>query len=499
MNAVEAHLPILQVLVPLVGALLTAFSRRAGIAWALSLLVSWTCFAIAVWLLLKVTQTGQAISYVMGDWPIPQGIEYRVDTLNAFVLMLVTSVGAVVMLFAKRSVAREVDTHQQAWFYTMYLLCLAGLLGITVTGDAFNVFVFLEVSSLSTYVLIALGRHRRAVLASYQYLIVGTIGATFYVIGVALLYLVTGSLNLGDIASRLGDASAEFSRPVLAALAFLTAGISLKLALFPLHVWLPNAYAYAPSTATAFLAGTATKVAIYLLIRIFFSVFGVSMSFESLPVGDVLLVLSIAAMFLASFSAVFEAHAKRMLAYSSVAQIGYITLGISLANEAGLTGSVVHLFNHAITKAALFLAMGAVFYRIGTLRISEFAGIGRKMPLTMAVFVIGGLSLIGVPGTAGFISKWYLAVGALEKGYWPVLFLIVMSSLIAVVYVGRVVEAAYFREPSKHVSEAVEPPFSMLLPMLLLAGATIYFGIDTRASVDIAAAAASNLLLGGFQ
>ena len=175
------------------------------------------------------------------------------------------------MPFARRSVAFEIEGDKQAWFYTMYLLCLTGLLGITITGDAFNAFVFLEVSSLSTYVLIAMGRDRRALLASYQYLIMGTIGATFYVIGVGLLYLVTGSLNMVDIASRLGPASVEQLRPIVVALAFLTVGISLKLALFPLHVWLPNAYAYAPSFATAFLAATATKVAVYLFLRIFFS------------------------------------------------------------------------------------------------------------------------------------------------------------------------------------------------------------------------------------
>jgi multicomponent Na+:H+ antiporter subunit D len=496
MNSIESQLPILQVLVPLVGAVITAFFRRGVLSWAVALVVSWLSFAIAAWLLIKVAHSGETISYVMGPWSVPQGIEYRVDVLSAFVLVVVTSVGAVVMPYARKSVAQEVDSHRQAWFYTMYLLCLAGLLGITVTGDAFNVFVFMEISSLATYVLIALGRHRRGLLASYQYLIVGTIGATMYVIGVALLYLVTGSLNLADIASRLGPASAEFSRPILAALAFLTVGVCLKLALFPLHVWLPNAYAYAPSVATAFLAGTATKVAVYLLMRIFFSVFGVNFTFETLPVAHVLLVLSVAAMFLASFSAIFENHAKRMLAHSSVAQIGYITLGISLANQAGLTSSVVHLFNHAVTKAVLFLAMGAVFYRIRSLRIDDFAGLGRKMPLTMAVFVVGGLSIIGVPGTAGFISKWYLAIGALEKGYWPLLFMIVLSSLIAVVYIGRVVEAAYFREPTARTSEAREPPASMLIPMLVLAGATIYFGLDTRATVDVSAAAA-NLLLGG--
>ncbi|MCB1509729.1 MAG: monovalent cation/H+ antiporter subunit D family protein [Hyphomicrobiaceae bacterium] len=497
MSSIEAHLPILQVLVPLFGALVSAFFRRGVFAWAVALVVSWACFFISAWLLVKVMQTGQTLSYVMGGWSVPQGIEYRIDVLNAFVLVLVTSVGAVVMLYAKRSVAHEVDTHRQAWFYTMYLLCLTGLLGITVTGDAFNVFVFLEVSSLATYVLIALGRHRRGLLASYQYLIVGTIGATFYVIGIGLLYVVTGSLNLGDIAERLGPASADYSRPILAGLAFLTVGICLKLALFPMHVWLPNAYAYAPSVATAFLAGTATKVAVYLLLRIYFTLFGKAFTFAQLHVAEVLLVLSVAAMFLASFSSVFEQHAKRMLAYSSVAQIGYITLGISIANQLALAGGIVHLFNHAVTKAALFLAMGAVFYRTGTLRIDDFAGLGRKMPLTMAAFVIGGLSIIGVPGTAGFVSKWYLAIGALEKGYWPLVFVIMLSSLIAVVYIGRIVEAAYFREATDRVASVREAPASMLVPLWILTAATVYLGIDTRATADVALSAAKMLLGGG--
>jgi multicomponent Na+:H+ antiporter subunit D len=498
MRALEPHLPVLPVLVPLFGALLSAFFRRGTMAWGVALIATWGAAAVAWWLLVKILSTGQPISYLMGGWAVPWGIEYRVDVLNAFVLMLVTSVGAILMPYARKSVAQEIAPHAQAWFYTMYLLCLTGLLGITVTGDAFNVFVFLEISSLSTYVLIAMGRHRRALLAAYQYLIVGTIGATFYVIGIGLLYLVTGSLNMVDVASRLAGAPPEFSRPILAGLAFLTVGVCLKLALFPLHVWLPNAYAYAPSVATAFLAGTATKVAVYLLLRLFFSVFGVAISFKTLPVSDVLIILSVAAMILASLSAVFEDNAERMLAYSSVAQIGYITLGIALANQSGLTGSIVHLLNHAVMKAALFMALGAVVYRMGAAKISDLAGLGRKMPLTMATFVVAGLGIIGVPGTAGFISKWYLALGALERGYWPLVFVIVASSLIAVVYVGRVAEAVYFREASEAGAKAKEPPASMLVPILVLGALTIVLGIDTRVSADIAAAAAK-MLLGGLK
>jgi len=489
----EQQLPALQVILPLFGALICALMRRGSLAWGIALGVSFAMPVISGVLLAEVLSNGP-ISYHLGGWAPPWGIEYRVDTLGAYLLMLISAIGALIMPYARASVAREISADKQAWFYTMYLLCLTGLLGIAITGDAFNIFVFLEVSSLSTYVLIAMGKDRRALLSAYQYLIMGTIGATFYVIGIGLLYSVTGTLNLVDLTARISEIGP--SRPVLAALAFLEVGISLKLALFPLHVWLPNAYAYAPSVVTAFLAATATKVAVYLYLRFLFSVFGVSVVFKGLPVPEILLALSIAAMFGASLVAVFQDNIKRMLAYSSVAQIGYITLGIGLANKMGLTGGVVHLINHAMMKGALFMAIGAVVYRVGSARLEDFAGIGRRMPLTMAVFTLGGLSIIGTPGTVGFVSKWYLAVGALDKGWWWLMFLLVASSLVSVVYIGRVVEVIWFR-PLLHTGTTVrEVPLAMLVPMLLLATATIYFGIDTTLTAGIAGRAVDMLLAG---
>jgi multicomponent Na+:H+ antiporter subunit D len=203
-------------------------------------------------------------------------------------------------------------------------------------------------------------------------------------------------------------------------------------------------------------------------------------------------------MFIASILAVYEDSIERMLAYSSVAQIGYITLGLAIANRAGLTGSIVHLLNHAVMKATLFMAIGAVVYRLGTSCMSELAGIGRKMPITMALFILAGLSIIGVPGTAGFISKWQLGVGAVNAGMWPLVFVLVASSLIAVVYVGKVVEVAYFRKPGDNLSEARDPPATMLIPMIILAAATIYFGLDTTWSAKIADSAAQ-ILVGGLK
>lgn len=496
MSSLQEHLPILQILVPLFGAILAALTRSGVVAWVIAAIASAIAPFISAGLLLRVTETGQPISYVMGAWSAPWGIEYRVDLLNGFILLLISLIGLVSIPYARKSVASEINSHKQPWFYAMYLLCLSGLLGIVVTGDAFNAFVFLEISSLATYTLIALGRHRRALLSAYQYLIMGTIGATFYIIGVGLLYVVTGTLNFVDLASRIGPAMTDYSRPIIAALAFMTVGISLKLALFPLHNWLPNAYAYAPSFATAFLAGTATKAAIYLLIRIFFSIFAVAIPFRSLPVTEIVLILSLAAMFVASFAAIFEGNAKRMLAYSSVAQIGYITLGIALANKMGLAGSLVHVFNHAIMKTALFFALGAIVYRTGIASMASLAGIGRKMPITTAAFVVAGLGLIGVPGTAGFISKWYLAVGAIDHGWTWLVFAIVLSSLLAVLYIGRFVEIAYFREPSADLAAAREPPMTMLAPLIALAAATIYLGFDTRLTGGVATRIAEYLLGG---
>lgn len=493
MDAIKPHFPILVVLLPLFGSLLCALLRRGTVAWLVALIVSLVLPFVAGVMLYDVVTTGVSLTYKLGNWEAPFGIVYKVDALSGFVLTLITVIGAAILPFARKSVAYEIDSHLQSWYYCMYLLCLAGLLGITITGDAFNAFVFLEVSSLATYVLIALGKHRRALLASYQYLIMGTIGATLYVVGIGLLYVVTGSLNFDDIAVRLGPAVAERSAPVMAALGFIFVGLSLKLALFPMHVWLPNAYTYAPSFATAFLAGTATKAAVYLLVRLLFTVFGKSVAFETMPVGHVLIALGVAAMFIAAVAAVFEENAKRMLAYSSVSQMGYITLGIGLANVAGLTGALSHVANHAVMKTALFLALGAVVYRIGTVRLSEIGGLGRKMPLTLGAFAVAGIGLMGTPGTAGFISKWYLVMGALDKGWWSLVFAIVLSSLISVIYIGRITEVLWFKEPQGAVLKARDPPASMLVPLWLLAFATVYLGFDTRATAGVASIIAENL------
>jgi multicomponent Na+:H+ antiporter subunit D len=488
---IRDNLPALQIVVPLVTAPLLILLRRRGLVTAFVLLATWITFGISLALLHQVLTDGP-FAYALGGWAAPWGIEYRVDLLSGFVLVLVSGIGAFVCTYSPLSVALEVPYRTYGSFYAMFMLCLTGLLGITITGDMFNVFVFLEVSALSSYVLISMGSDRRALPAAYRYLIMGTIGATFILIGVGLLYMMTGTLNMADMAGRLD--SVEHTRTVIAAFGFLTVGIALKMALFPLHLWLPNAYAYSPSVVSAFIAATSTKVSVYLLIRVFLTVFGVEYAFRDMPLVYVVMPLALIGIVSGSLVAVFQNNVKRMLAYSSIAQVGYMVLGISMASVTGLTGGIVHLFNHGLMKGALFLAMGAIFYRAGSVHIDDLKGIGKRMPVTTAVFVVGGLGLIGVPLTVGFISKWYLVSAALQQGLWWVALIILFSSLLALIYVWRVVEVAYFEAPPEGREAVDEVPLSMLVPMSALAAATVVFGINTEFTAGVARAAAEMLL-----
>lgn len=490
------HLPILQVIFPLVGACLCVAIPNRLIGRIIAIVTGYASFAIAATMLSQVLQ-GQTLIYRLGGFTPPWGIEYRVDIANAYVMLIVTVIAAIVVSFGPMAGLGGRIPHGRAhFFYGTVLLTLTGLLGMAVTGDAFNVFVFLEITSLSSYALIGLGTEKRAPVAAFSYLIMGSLGGTFYLLGIGLCYQMTGTLNMADLALRLD--AVEGTRTVVVGFSLLAIGLCIKLAVFPLHQWLPNAYTYAPPVVSAFLAATSTKVMYYVLARVIFTIFGAAYVFGVLHVDMLLIPLSVVAMFAGSLAAIYQTDIKRLLAFSSVAQVGYMTLGMAYDSELGLTAGFVHLFNHALMKGGLFLVVACISYRIGSTKIEDMRGLGRRMPLTMGAFVVGGLAIIGVPATVGFVSKWYLVLGAMEKGWNGIAFLILGSSLLAVVYVWRVVEVAYFGgrdEDGKAAElESCEAPLSMLLPTMLVIGSTVFFGLHTELTAGVARQVARQLM-----
>ena len=491
------HGAALIVVLPLMMAAVLAVTPSERLAWLIAMAVAIIC-AVCGFVLVAQVFGGNQITYSMGGWDPPHGIGYVIDGLSAPILLLISGMAVICLFYAWPSVKVEVEPKKRAPFYAAFLVCLAGLLGMVATGDAFNVFVFLEVSSISTYVLVGMGasRDRRALNASFNYLILGSIGATFFVIGLGFLYMETGTLNMADMARILSDLDGG-SRVAQIAFAFIVIGLGLKLAMFPLHMWLPDAYAHSPSFVTAFLASTATKAALYLLLRFTFTIFDFDFSY----VGPVVLLFlagfGLVGMVLASLQAIFQTDARRALAYSSVAQVGYMLLGIGLGTAAGLSAGYIHLLNHAIIKGGLFIALGAFWYRFGITRITDFSGLGKTMPWSMAAFTISGLSLIGIPFTAGFVSKFNLVVAAWQSEFYWAIAVIVIASVMAIIYIGNMLRHAYFGQPPVVNGEVVaknEAPLIMLIPMWILALSSIAIGTNADVISKLADQAALVLL-----
>jgi len=489
-----SQLPALQVILPLAAAPLCVIFHHRVLAWVLTLLVCLISFYFSIMLLNRVL-AGDAITYAMGGWVAPWGIEYYIDKLTAYMLLIINAIAVLVVLGAREIVESEIASDRIYLFYTAFLLNLTGLLGIITTGDAFNLFVFIEIASLSSYAMIAIGRDRRSLYAAFKYLIFGTVGASFILISVGLLYVVTGTLNIADLSQQLSDA--ENTSTITTAFVFFIIGISLKAAIFPLHLWLPDAYTYSPSIVSTFLAGTTTKVFIYVLIRFIYSLYGYEFSFFAESFHYLLILTASGAILYGSYLAIQQDSLKRILAYSSIAQIGYMVLGVALITELGLTASLIHIFNHAFIKVGLFLAVTAIIYSYNTDSLEKLRGIAKTSPFVFVLFIISGLSLIGVPLTSGFISKWYLIKASLEANYWISVSIIVISSVMAIIYIGRIIETAYFKSAAKQTA-TIDPdkkrPYLLFSSLVVISFINIYFGIETSLNVDTASQIANELI-----
>ena len=469
----------LPVLIPAVLLLFAFIATLAGI-WRLTLAYiaavlggAITLAAAGAGLFLVLTKGEQR--HYLGGWPPPFGIEYVLDPLAAFMIIIIAFIGFVVLIYPPSAGLYQAP-RKGIPLYGLVMLLIAGLIGVVVTGDLFNLFVFLEIYSLASYALITLGGDR-AVVASFRYLILGTIGAGFYLLGVGFIYFSTGSLNMADIAQLL---PAIYESPaVIAAVALIVIGLGIKMALFPLHVWLPDAHTYAPPVVAAILAAIQIEAAAYIMVRMLLTIFQPQYLSDWLPVTVIIGWFSAAGIIFGSIMAIAQKDFKRMLAYSTVAQVAYIGLGIGLANPLGLIGALLHILNHAFMKSCLFLVAGGIRYQTGLTEISRFAGLGRRMPLMMAAFTVAALSMVGIPPTCGFFSKWYLVLGSIDAGNWVFVAVILASSLLTAVYFFRMIEKIYAAPSSGEaaVEQATEPQARILVPILVLAAGVLILGL----------------------
>jgi multicomponent Na+:H+ antiporter subunit D len=465
-----------QQIIPPVGSLSRAW------AYITAVVVTALGFILSLTGLHSVLGSG-TMSYHMGGWAPPMGIEFVLDPLSAFMVTILTGVSLLVLIHSKNSLEKELPK-KVVPFYSLSMILLAGLCGMVMTGDLFNLYVFLEIAALSGYALLAIG-DKKAYVSSFRYLTLGTAGASFYLIGLAFIFMSTGSLNMADIADLLP--MVQHSTPVVIGMILIVLGIGLKMALFPMHAWLPDAYTYASSTATALIAPIGTKVAAYILIRIMFFVAAPAYVHDELNLTYVVGYLGAVGIIWGSIMAICQKELKRMLAYSSVAQVGYIALGIGLASPLGFVGAILHILNHACMKACLFLISGNLRLKLGHSTIPEFTNsLSRSMPWTSAAFTVAAISMIGLPPTAGFFSKWYLALGSIEQSNWLFLAALLISSLLNAVYFFRIIEKMYLKPRHAKTAQAPEgeavvvrneAPFSMLAPAMILALGLFVLGI----------------------
>lgn len=492
---IKNNLPVFVVIIPIfIALILPTFSRRMKLVEGLVISTGtvWLLFAgfLASVVLL---QNGNPVMYSMGGWAAPWGIELKVDSLSAFFSIVVAGICLPVILFAKGNLTEEVgNKSRMARFYVLLLLLGGAMAGMALTNDIFNVYVLVEVATLSCCGLVSSRNNPRASEAAFKYLILATIGSTLVLAGIGFIYILTGHLNMGFAHQELMQVWQNSPHAIWVAMSFILVGFGIKSALFPLHVWLPDAHSTAPTPASAILSGLAVKGYIICFLKFMYNVFGQDLMRE-FNIDRILVLAGMIAIIAGSLFALTQNELKRRLAYSTVAQVGYLFFGLGLLNEIGLTGTLFYLASHAVIKSLLFLSAGAMIKATGKKNIKDLAGIGRKMPITMAAFTIGSLGLIGIPLFSGFIGKWYLLLGGLEAGDILAVFVIVLGSVLCAAYLLPIIRIAYFEVASEE--DFKDPGLSQKIALVMLAVAVLILGIIPGPILELAGRAAIELLM----
>ena len=435
------HIPILIIISPLLAAFLVLLTRKYKIILAISSLITSILFIST---LSSRILSGDKVTYHLGGWQGPLGISLVIDGLSFFFSLIVLGLGLLVIIYSipERRYGRT--------YYFLLLISLSSMIGISYTADIFNMYVFYELLSLAVYLLIAYNKKGMALRASFNYLIMGGVGLSFFLLGIGFLYAMTGTLDIYHIAERLPAAFDSSTRMVLMSFVLITIGMGIKIAVFPLHSWLPDAHSMAPSPVSALLSGITVEIGIYCLIRVIYSLFSTE-TFSTIISSShtILIILGVVTLLFGAGMALVQTDLKRLLAYSTINQIGIIFIGLGIGTELGLIGALFHVLNHAIMKGTLFFCAGIMIAEAGTRDVQGLSGFSRQQPAIVFAFTIASLGMIGIPPTNGFISKWLICLAAVEAGYAVLAVIILMASAITAAYYFRVIQVLFSGPPKQ--------------------------------------------------
>jgi len=429
-----------------------------------------------------------ALVYKIGGWVPPFGICMVLDGLSGFMLITVNLIAFFVLVYSLQYMEKYTDKPK---FFTLFFLMLTGMNGIIVTGDLFNLFVFLEIASIASYALVAFGTEAEELEASFKYAVMGSVASSFIFIGIAFLYGFTSTLNMADMARILSLKPNTWLIPFVSVLFLM--GFGLKASLVPFHAWLPDAHPSAPASISAMLSGVLIKtLGIYAIARVFFNIIGITKAFLS-----VLMFLGALSLLVGVILALSQWDLKRLLAYHSISQVGYIVLGIGIGSPLGILGGLFHLFNHSVFKSLLFLNSGAIDYAVGTRDLREMSGLKERMPVTANTNLIASMSIAGIPPFNGFFSKLIIILACLQKGYFGYALVAVVGSILTLSSFMKVEKFAFFGKLNERCRDIKEVPYLMRFSLIGLAIICVLGGLLLLPSIKFFLNGAVDVLLQG--
>ncbi|MFT5871640.1 MAG: multicomponent Na+:H+ antiporter subunit D [Clostridium sp.] len=477
--------PLMIILILFISAFSMPLIKRVKLVKGISLISMAIVMILATINLIFVINKGGYL-YRIGHFDAPYGIEFRIGIIEAMMGLLFAFVALMIIWYSIYSIDKEIKQTKIGLYYLLINILIGSLLGVVYSNDLFNCFVFIEVGTLASCGTIIVKDKKENMRATMKYLIMSCLGSGLVLMGIAYLYSMTGHLNMSYIHEELINCYLNYPNAVLIAIVLFIIGLGVKSAMFPLHNWLPDAHSSAPTSSSAILSSLVLKAFVLLLIKILYRVFGMEI-LNYYSVLNIILILGGLGMILGSVFAIFQKNIKRVIAYSTVAQMGYIFLGIGIGSNLGVSIAIFHIIGHAVTKSALFLLVGAMIEQTGEKSLEHLRGVGREMPLTLGLFSICALSMIGIPILPGFISKWHLSLASIETGNTILIAVILLSSLLNAVYYFPIVINGFFGEENLKgkVYKSKSKPLKELMPVIFLVCSMIYVGLSSRGIIGL--------------